>query len=346
MSPTRNARHIFNEIPKAGLIEPGKHTVYDASQTIDLDNVPLNGGFLVKTLALSLDPYMRGRMRDPSVKSYSPAYPLGQPITGYGIGKIVRSEHDTFKTGDYIYGVGMPHEEYWVRADTTLLSVVKNELNLPWSTYLGVLGMPGMTAYVGWKEYSNAKPGETVFVTTAAGAVGSLVVQLAKLQGLKVIASSGSNDKVAFTRELGADVAFNYKTESTKEVLEREGPIDIYWDNVGGEVLDLALEYSNVHARFIECGMASAYNPSGEPYRLKNFTHFIAKRITLHGLLVIDFFATHKDAFYADFSKLVKEGTLKYKEDVTRGLETAPQALRSLSDGSNTGKRVVVLADD
>ncbi|KAI0056019.1 alcohol dehydrogenase [Artomyces pyxidatus] len=344
MSPITNARHVFKEIPQA-LPVPGKHTAHDTSKTIDLENVALRGGFLVKTIVLSIDPYMRLKLRDPSIKSYSVAYTLGEPLDGHGIAKVLRSENAAYKEGDYIYGI-MPHEQYWVGTDPSQFSVVKNDLNLPWSVYVGVMGMPGQTAYVGWREFSHAKKGETVFITTAAGAVGSFVVQLAKVQGLKVIASSGSDDKVAYTRELGADVAFNYKNESTREVLEREGPIDIYWDNVGGEVLDLALEFANVHARFIECGMASSYNEAGETYRLKNLFHFISKQISLNGFIVYDLFGKHSDAFYDEVPRLIKERKLKYQECVTRGLESAPQGLRDVSDGSNTGKVIIAVADE
>ncbi|TFY64903.1 hypothetical protein EVJ58_g2313 [Rhodofomes roseus] len=233
---------------------PGKATAYDDSQTIDLETVPLNGGFLVKTLVLSIDPYMRGRMREPHVKSYTPPFILGQPITNLAVGRVLRSEHSAVKAGDHVYGY-FPFQEYVVFPSPAHLGdvfrVLENKEGLPWSVYVGVGGMPGATAHHAWHEFANAKPGETAFVTAAAGPVGATVVQLAKTAGLKVIASAGSEEKVAFVKSLGADVVFNYKTEDTKAILEREGGIDIYWDNVGGQTLEAALDAAHKFARFI-----------------------------------------------------------------------------------------------
>ncbi|KAI0045917.1 alcohol dehydrogenase [Auriscalpium vulgare] len=342
MAPVTNARHIFTEIP-TGLPEPGKHIAHDTSRTIDLENEPLNGGFLVKTLILAIDPYMRMKMRDASIKSYSPAYALGEPLYGYGIGRVLRSEDSALKPGDHIYGL-IPHEEYFVRQDPKQYVSLENEYNLPWSLYVGVLGMPGQTAYIGWKEFSKAKSGETAFVTTAAGAVGSFVVQLAKLNGLKVIASSGSDDKVAFAKAAGADVSFNYKKESTKEVLDREGPIDVYWDNVGGETLDLALAAANEYARFIECGMASQYNES-ERYGIKNAIFFVTKSLSMNGFIVSKLLHKHAADFYHEVPKLVKDGKIQFEEDLKRGLDQVGQGLRDISDGKNQGKVVIVVAD-
>jgi len=147
--------------------------------------------------------------------------------------------------------VFFPHQHYYISHSPDDLTAIENPYNLPWSLFIGVLGMPGKTAYMAWKEYSQAKKGETLFVSTGAGPVGSLVIQIAKSQGLKVIASAGSDEKVKFMKEIGADVAFNYKTEKTTDILAKEGPIDIYWDNVGGETLEAALDAANTFARFI-----------------------------------------------------------------------------------------------
>ncbi|KAI0045916.1 alcohol dehydrogenase [Auriscalpium vulgare] len=344
MAPVTNARHIFIEIP-TGLPEPGKHTAHDTSRTIDLENEPLHGGFLVKTLILSIDPYMRVKMRDASIKSYSPAYAIGEPLYGYGIGRVLRSESSALKPGDHIYGALTPHEEYFVRQDPEQFEVLKNEYNLPLSLFVGVLGMPGQTAYVGWKEFSKAKPGETAFVTTAAGAVGSFVIQLAKLDGLKVIASSGSDEKAAFAKAVGADVSFNYKKDSTKDVLDREGPIDVYWDNVGGETLDLALAAAKDYARIIECGMSSQYNAS-ELYGIKNALFFVTKSLSLNGFIVYKIFHKYASDFYREVPKLVKDGKIKYEEHLKRGLDLVGEGLRDALDGRNQGKVVIVVADD
>ncbi|KAI0319686.1 alcohol dehydrogenase [Amylostereum chailletii] len=343
MAPVTNAKTIFAKVPTT-YIEPGVHIKYDTSDTIDIDNVPLNGGVLLKTLVLSLDPYMRGKMRDPSKKSYTPSYDLGEPLTSHGIGLVLRSENSAFKTGEHVYGT-LSHQQYSVINDDPALRVVINELGVPWSAYVGVLGMPGQTAYYGWKEFSKAQKGETAFISTAAGAVGSLVVQLAKLDGLKVIASSGSDEKVAWTREIGADVAFNYKTESTKDALEREGGFDIFWDNVGGETLDLALEKARVYGRFIKCGSASDYNKT-EPYRVKNFGQINRSSLTISGLLVFRLAHKYEKEFYETLPRLVKDGTLKHQEDISHGLENVGQGLLDITTGANKGKKVIIVAKE
>ncbi|KZP04312.1 NAD(P)-binding protein [Athelia psychrophila] len=268
MAPVTNGRHLFNEVP-TGYPVPGKTTVYDASQTIDLENVDLNGGFLLKVLVVSVDPYLRGKsesllqfcarhgidgrgaVRNAAVKSYSPPFFIGEPLGNFGVAVVLRSDNPAFKKGDHLYGVVF-FQEYIVTSQVENYRKLENKEGLPWSVYVGAAGMPGKTAWFAWKEWANSQKGETVFVTAGAGPVGSLVIQLAKLEGLKVIASAGSDEKVAFLKELGVDVAFNYKTASTKDVLEREGPINIYWDNVGGETLDLALANAAFSgARFI-----------------------------------------------------------------------------------------------
>ncbi|KAH7925054.1 alcohol dehydrogenase [Leucogyrophana mollusca] len=341
MAPITNGRHLFNEVP-TGYPIPGRTTVYDASQTIDLDCAPLDGGFLLKTLVLSIDPYMRGRMRDLSKTSYSAPYELGKPIFGFGVGVVLRSEHPTIKAGSHLYGIFL-FQEYTIQSDAKWLEVVENKEKLPWSVYVGAAGMPGQTAYSAWKKFAQAKRGEIVFVTTGAGAVGSQVIQLAKRDGLRVIASAGSEDKVQFMKELGADVAFNYKTTNTLEVLQKEGPIDVYWDNVGGETLDAAFEAAAKHARFIECGMISSYNTA--PYLLKNMMNVVSKEIKMSGFIVTSIFSEFKETFYTEIPAMLANGQLKYREDITRGLEHVGEAILAVLKGTNVGKSVIVVAD-
>ncbi|PCH39423.1 NAD(P)-binding protein [Wolfiporia cocos MD-104 SS10] len=345
MAPVKNGRLVFSEIP-TGLPEPGKTTVYDESQTIDLESVPLSGGILVKTLVLSIDPYLRGRMRDANIESYAPPFIIGEPLDNYGVGLVLRSEHASFKAGDHVYGTH-PFQRYFVAppADAEKLTVLKNEEGLPWSVYVGVCGMPGQTAHHAWREYSQAKPGETVFITTGAGPVGATVIQIAKQQGLKVIASAGSEEKVAFIKSLGADVAFNYKTERTRDVLARAGPIDIFWDNVGGETLEAAIDASSVGARFIECGAISAYNGE-EPYYVKNLMLIMGKQLKISGFIVMWLHEKHLAHFYETFPRLVKEGKINYTEDATRGLERAGHAIVDVQTGRNTGKSVVIVSEE
>ncbi|KAK0189999.1 hypothetical protein F5146DRAFT_647302 [Armillaria mellea] len=346
MPPITNGTLLFNEIPQ-GYPEPGKTTVYTTAQTIDLENVPLNGGILIKTLVLSVDPYLRGKMRDPSIESYSPPFHIGQPLTNYGVGLVLRSENPNIKVGEHIAGV-MNFQQYSVITDLKLsrvMVITKMEESIPWSAYVGVLGMPARTAFYGWKEYSKAKKGEVVFVSSGAGAVGSMVIQLAKLDGLKVIASAGSDEKVEFMKQLGADVAFNYKKDDTVSVLKEEGPIDIYWDNVGGATLDAAFGSANWHARFMECGMITTYN-SKDGYPFKNIFGIVSKRITINGFIEFDLTDKWKDEFYRVIPKKIASGQFKYAEDITTGLEHAGEAIRRIQTGQNIAKSVVLVAED
>ncbi|KAH9840971.1 NAD-P-binding protein [Rhodofomes roseus] len=350
MAPIRNARVLFNSIPAPNTYpEPGKTTVYDDSRTIDLETVPLDGGFLVKTLVFSIDPYMRGRMREPSAQdSYSPPFTLGEPLANFAVGLVVRSEHSAVKMGDHIYGF-LPFQEYTVVPDPAhirpdIFRILEAKEGVPWSAYVGVCGMAGSTAHHGWHEYAHAKPGETVFVTSAAGPVGGTVVQLAKADGLKVIASAGSDEKVSFVESLGADVVFNYKKEDTRTVLQREGGIDIYWDNVGGHILEAALDAAHNKARFIECGMISAYN--GEPYGPKNLTHIISKELKINGFVVRNLYPKYRDQFYKEIPPMVASGQVKYMEDRSYGLESVGEAIVSVQKGTNKGKKVVIVTEN
>ncbi|KAF8917337.1 chaperonin 10-like protein [Mucidula mucida] len=310
----RNAQLIFKEIP-IGFPEPGKTTTYETNATIDIENVSLHGGILVKTLSVSIDPFMRGRMRDPKIPSYA-------PVRGYAVTRVLRSEHPNFKAGDHVTGF-MDLSEYVILLPDELIpedvfKVTNANGKIPWSAYLGPLGMP-----------------ETAFITTGG----------AKRDGLKVIASAGSDEKVEFMKSIGADVAFNYKTTNTQEILEKEGPIDVYWDNVGGETLDLAFAYSANFARFIECGLISTYNNT-DGVKFKHFGKVIRGRIKLFGFIVTDLDPKYLEEFYKTMPDLIARGELKYREDVTRGLEFAGEAILAVQLGKNKAKSVVVVADE
>ncbi|KAF8811023.1 NAD(P)-binding protein [Phlegmacium glaucopus] len=342
MAPVTNGRLLFNSVP-TGYPEPGKTTVYDTTETIDFQEVALNGGFLIKTLELSIDPYMRGRMREPTVKSYVPPFAIGEPLANYGIGVVVRSEFPGVQSGDHVYG-SLPFQNYTIKNNLDNLTIFENPRNLPWSTFIGVLGMPGQTAYMGWKEYSKAKKGDVVFVRTKLIKISRLVIQLAKLDGLKVIGSAGSDEKVQFMKEIGADVAFNYKTTSTTEVLEKEGPIDVYWDNVGGSTLEAALWNAATGARFIECGMISGYNTDGQP--VKNLMELVRKAITMQGLFVLRLVPKYNDQFFADLTPKIASGEIKHREHVYDGLVNAGDAILAVQKGWNTAKAVIHVADE
>lgn len=203
----------------------------------------------------------------------------------------------------------------------------------------------GLTAFAGWEEFSNAKKGDTVFVSTAAGAVGSIVVQLAQNQGLKIIGSAGSDDKVKYLKQLGVDVAFNYKTTDTREALKKDGPVDIYWDNVGRDTLDAAVENATSGARVIICGAMSSYN--GETTAgVKNLIHVTFKSIVLYGLSYFDIAHKHDAKFKETVIPKLADGTFKYLEDRKFGLDKAPQAILDVQNGANFGKSVIVVGDE
>ncbi|KAJ7692617.1 chaperonin 10-like protein [Mycena rosella] len=295
MSPIINGRVLFNSIPN-GYPIPGETTVYDTTQTIDVETHSLDGGFLVKTLVLSIDPYQRGRMRSPEKESYVAAFKIGQPITGFGVGVVLRSENTEVAPGKYVYGA----EFHSVAPQLMGFEFLEKNPDLPWTVYVGAAGMPGAKSLPPLFN-QEANNGETAFVTTGAG-------PLAKRDGLKVIASAGSEEKVQFMKDIGADVAFNYKTTNTREVLAREGPIDIYWDNVAGEVLDAALENAAVYGRFIECGMISEYQAGRrqvlDAQRSRGLSsHEIQRRVL------------------CDSALRTPNGELKYLEDVSYGLD-------------------------
>ncbi|KAJ7615444.1 hypothetical protein FB45DRAFT_935695 [Roridomyces roridus] len=347
MAPIRNARVLFNSHPE-GYPVPGETTVYDATPTIDVDNVPLNGGFLVKTLVVSVDPYFRGRMRKPDPKSYAAyaaGFALGEPLYGYGIAKVLRSETPDVEVGKYIYGPNIMHQEYTVYPGLgTTLRLIEKHPDLPWTAYVGAAGMPGKTAWFAWQEFSDAKAGQIAFVTTGAGPVGSMVIQLAKAAGMKVIASAGSEEKVQFMKSIGVDVPFNYKTTDTREVLAKEGPIDIFWDNVGGEILDAALEFSAVYGRFILCGSIAGYNQPHVP--IKNTPLIAVRSLHLHGILVFRLEHKYDKAFYATIPEKLASGEIKYSEEVVRGLEGVGDLILRVQKGENKAKAVVVVADE
>jgi len=341
MVAVKNAKHLFNEYPE-GYPVPGKTTVFDNSETIDVENVPLDGGFLVKTLALSIDPYMRGRMRRPTTKSYVGGFKIGEPLQNFGVGVVLRSENADVKVGSHLYGM-FEFVEYFIGKNAAQFRVLPEDSGLPWSVFVGAAGMPGQTAYYAWKEYSKAKAGEVAFISTGAGPVGSFLIQLAKEQGLKVIASAGSDDKVAFMKEIGADVTINYKTQSIPEVLEKEGPIDIYWDNVGGETLEAALDAAKQYGRFILCGSISGYN--SEPKGIRNLSNAYVKNLTINGFIVSTLAKNYEKEFYETVPKALASGKIKYTEHKYNGLESAGEAILDVQTGKNRAKAVIIVAD-
>jgi NADPH-dependent curcumin reductase CurA len=288
---------------------------------------------------MSVDPYMRGRMNEG--KSYIPPFEIGKPLQGGAVGEVVESKTDAFKAGDVVassYG----WREYFVTAPQELLPI-RHKLE-PLSVYLGTLGMPGMTAWVGL-NLVEVKTGDTVFISGAAGAVGSVAGQLAKQRGCRVIGSAGSDAKVRFLREeCGFDVAFNYRTASNHEHLSREVPegIDVYFDNVGGEALEAALSAMRPRGRIIACGSISMYNQEQPQPGPSNLFLMVVKRLTMKGFIVMDWLDRQKD-FEREVGALLAAGKLKHKETVVEGLDNAIAAFLGLFKGENLGKMVVKL---
>ncbi|WP_328652853.1 NADP-dependent oxidoreductase [Micromonospora sp. NBC_00330] len=298
---------------------------------------PGPGQIVVRNQYMSVDPYMRGRMND--VKSYVPPFALDAPLDGAAIGEVVASEAADVAVGTTVlHGLGW--REYAL-LDAAAARPVDPSI-APVSAYLSVLGMTGLTAYAGLLEVAAMKPGETVFVSAAAGAVGSLVGQIAKLKGAgRVIGSAGSPAKVERLRALGFDAAFDYH-DGVRESLRAAAPdgVDVYFDNVGGDHLEAAISAMNLHGRAAICGMISQYNATEPPAAPRNLALVIGKRLTLRGFLVND----HNDvraAFVRDVSGWLRDGTLSYDETIVDGIENAPEAFIGVLRGDNLGKMLV-----
>jgi NADPH-dependent curcumin reductase CurA len=303
---------------------------------------PAEGQILVRNLLMSVDPYMRGRMND--VKSYAPPFQVGEPLDGGAVGEVVESTVDGFTPGDTVlHSLGW--REYAVLDAKHAVKVDPSVA--PLGAYLGVLGMTGLTAYAGLLEVAEFKPGDTVFVSAAAGAVGSVVGQIARLKGAKrVIGSAGSAAKVKYlVDDLGFDAAFNYKDGPVRQQLADAAPdgIEVYFDNVGGDHLEAAIAVANVHARMAICGMISLYNSTEPSAAPDNLAELIKKRLTLRGMLVRDHFHL-QERFVSEVGGWLRDGKLRYQETVVDGLVNAPQAFLGMLRGENTGKMLVKIA--
>jgi NADPH-dependent curcumin reductase CurA len=303
---------------------------------------PADGEVLVRNLVMSVDPYMRGRMNDG--ESYVPPFQLGEPLDGGAVGEVVSSMVDGLAPGDLVlHGLGW--RDYAAGPAGSFRKVDRTQASP--SAYLGALGMPGLTAYAGLFAVAGMKEGETVFVSGAAGAVGSLVGQLAKLRGGRVIGSAGSPQKVAWlVDELGFDAAFDYHDGPVVEQLRAAAPdgIDVYFDNVGGEHLEAAISCMRVHGRAALCGMISQYNATAPQPGPRNLGLLVGKRLTLRGFLVRD----HSDLmpeFLREVVPALADGRIKVRETFVDGLENAPGALIGQLRGENTGKMVVRLGE-
>ena len=300
---------------------------------------PGPGQVLVRNLMMSIDPYMRGRMNDR--KSYTPPFKLGEPLEGAAVGEVVASGADEFKPGDTVL-----HNHGWREyALVKARHATKVDASLaPLSAFLGVLGMPGLTAYAGLFVTAEFKPGDIVFVSSAAGAVGQVAGQLAKLNGAaRVIGSAGSPDKVEYLiDELGFDAAFDYHDGPVRDLLKAAAPegVDVYFDNVGGDHLEAAIGAMRLHGRITVCGMISVYNATEPTPAPRNLAMVIGKRLTLRGMLVMDHYGLEQK-FLGEVAPLVADGRIKHRETVFEGLRNAPEAFLAMLRGDGVGKNLV-----
>ncbi|HEV7383307.1 MAG TPA: NADP-dependent oxidoreductase [Phenylobacterium sp.] len=307
--------------------------------SIDLPD-PAAGEVQVRNLWMTVDPYMRGRMND--VKSYAPPFQLGKALDGGAIGRVTASNDPSLKEGDLVQsGLG------WREGFNAPASAVQklDPRGLPVQTFLGAAGMPGLTAYVGLLKIAALKDGDVVFVSGAAGAVGSMVCQIAKAKGHTVIGSAGGAEKVAYLKEIGVDHVIDYKAQKDlNAALAAAAPdgIDVYFDNVGGKHLEAALNSAKLFARFAICGMISIYNATEPEPGPSNLAQLIGRNIRMEGFIVSHHFGMMPQ-YIADLSKWVAEGKITWKETVFEGIDKAPEAFIGLFKGENVGKMLVKL---
>jgi NADPH-dependent curcumin reductase CurA len=302
---------------------------------------PGAGEVLVRNTFMSVDPYMRGRMYDRA--SYVPPFQIGEVLQGGAIGEVVESNAEGFAKGDLVSSFFGWREAFV--APAAALEKLPRTVNVPDQSFLGVLGMPGLTAYAGLLEIGQPKEGDTVFVSGGAGAVGSVVAQIARIKGCTVIATAGTDAKCDWLRSVGVHHAINYKTcGSLLDAVRAAAPkgINIYFDNVGGEHLEVAIETAQPFARLIECGMISGYNAMEETPGPRNIIQVVGKSLRIRGFIVSEF-ASLRPQFLADMLGWITDGQLKWEETVMDGVEKAPDAFIGLFSGGNTGKMLVKL---
>src|SRR4051812_10597983 len=335
MSTPRTGREIRLASRPTGWPVPENFSLVEAEVP-----VPGDGQVLIRNQFISVDPYMRGRMND--VKSYVPPFQLGAPLEGGAVGEVVASNVEGVEPGAHVL-----HQLGWREHAIVGQSAFQPvDTNLaPPSAYLGVLGMPGLTAYVGLLDIAQLREGDVVFVSGAAGAVGSTVGQIAKQRGHRVIGSAGSAEKVALLRdELGFDAAFNYRDGAVADLLAEAAPegIDVYFDNVGGDHLEAAIGAMRPYGRAALCGAISMYNATEPPPGPHNMMQIVGKRLTLRGYIISDHFDRMGD-FAREVGGWLRDGRIHFRETVVEGLDQAPRAFIGLLRGENTGKMVVKL---
>lgn len=313
--------------------------VKDSDFTLSREPLPAlaEGEILVRTKYLSCDPAQRGWLED--AKSYVPPVQIGEVMRAYGIGEVVESRSAQFASGDLVQGM-LGWQEYSNHAEAGLRKLPRD---LPPTLFLGVLGVTGFTAYFGLLEVGKPVAGETVLVSGAAGATGSIAGQIARIKGCRAIGIAGADDKCEWlVKQAGFDAAINYKSEDMSKRLRELCPqgVNVYFDNVGGEMLDIVLGRLAMRSRIVICGGISGYNDMRGMYGLKRYMNLLVTRSRIEGFVVFDYAARYKEAAQA-LGVWLKEGKIKYQEDIMEGLENAPAALRRLFEGKNRGKQIL-----
>ena len=304
---------------------------------------PGEGEVIVRAIWLSLDPYQRGRMRD--AQSYATPVALGEVVVGGIVGRVVKTRTPAFAVGDIVEG-SLGWQDYGI-SDGRNLRKVDTGLG-PISTAIGILGMPGVTAYFGFLDVAEPNPGDTVVVSAASGAVGAIVGQISKLMGCRTVGIAGTQAKIDYiVDELGFDVGINYKTENVASALADACPqgIDVYFDNVGGPITDAVMEQIAVGGRISICGQISQYNVEEPEPGPRNLGLLVRKQAKVQGFLVGQFANRHEEARLR-IAQWIKEGKIKYKEDVVEGLENAPRAFIGLMRGENFGKLLIKVSEE
>ena len=329
----KNKRVVLASRP-AGNVAPENFRVEDAELPALSE-----GEVLVRNEWLSLDPYMRGRMSD--AKSYVKPVQVGEVMVGQTVGEVVESRHPGFHQGDKVL-TSLGWQAFGVAKGKELRLI--DASRVPASYYLGILGMPGLTAWFGLNEIGKPKAGETLVVSAASGAVGSVVGQLGKLRNMRVVGIAGGREKCDYVvRELGFDACVDYRAGNLAENLRAACPdgIDVDFENVGGEILDTILRQMNTFGRVVVCGLISEYNAT-QPYAYKSMRAILVNRIRMQGMIVFDWKERYEEAL-ADLGSRVTAGKLKYRESIVEGLENAPRGLIDLLAGRNFGKQLVKL---
>jgi NADPH-dependent curcumin reductase CurA len=326
----------------------GEPTLENFKRTEEDVPEPSEGQMLLRAIYLSLDPYMRGRMN--AGKSYASPVEIGEVMEGRAVCEVVSSNLASYQPGDFVLHLGQGWQEYALANCEGVHKI--DPAAGPLSYSLGVLGMPGMTAYTGLLNIGQPQSGETLVVAAASGAVGSVVGQIGKIKGCRVIGIAGGKEKCRYVKEeLGFDACLDHREPSLPERLQAACPrgIDVYFENVGGHVFEAVLPLLNNFARVPVCGLIAHYNdaglPAGQDHVPELMFHILTKRLTFRGFIVWDF-ASQLAEIQADVGKWLREGRIKYKEDITDGLENAPQALIGLLRGENFGKKVIRVGDD